>query len=109
MSRMTELEIADAATKLNKAAGLFALRHVTMFEARRTSRDGTAHRVNVSILDSGTTVDPRLRYAVEAVRADGKGTSGDPAPSVAEAIAAVHWADLDEPARFSFGRKSAAG
>jgi len=80
---------------LLKNAGLFEVSHITSFECYRKAKNGTVQEVVVQILDAGSDVNPELRYQCVARTKDGKMVTGNPASSIYDVIATVHWYELD--------------
>jgi hypothetical protein len=78
---------------VKREAKLFEAYKVTRFTGYRQTQHGV-QEVDVEILDAGPDVDPGFRYHVLA-SAEGKETSGNPGRTPLEALAIVHWFELD--------------
>jgi hypothetical protein len=68
--------------------------HVTTFKCYRARSDGTDKEITVTLLDSGPN-QSSTRYRVRADDEDGNHASGNPASTIVDAVANVHWEDLD--------------
>jgi hypothetical protein len=53
------------------------------------------HEVTLEILDAGPNGDPNLRYMCAGISSNGKTTQGNAAGSLKEALALLHWRELD--------------
>ncbi len=70
---------------------------VKQFCGYRNAKDGEHKKIEITILDMGEDCDnPMIRYACQVKQEDGKKATGNNAPTVDEAIAIVHWTDLDK-------------
>jgi hypothetical protein len=70
---------------------------VTTFQCSRTTQDGSAQEVEVTLLDAGPDHGQAFaRYRAVARTKDGKVGTGQPGPSAQAALALVPWADLDK-------------
>lgn len=65
---------------------------VQTFQMHRVSTSGEDQLVRVEIFDAGHDAD--LRYQVTGTLEDGRGCSGNPAPTLQGAFL-VHWNNLD--------------
>ena len=79
---------------LIEAGSITEVAHVTMFQGRRKNSKGEPQTVTVKLLDLGPTAQPDLRYYCEAT-SEGKSATGNNAATIEEAIAIVHWNQLD--------------
>ena len=68
------------------------------FYAVRRTASGDTQEVTIEILDAGSD-DRHTRFHVYAEAKDGAYASGNPGGTIEEALAVVHWADLDRPGR----------
>jgi hypothetical protein len=89
---MPETDLIDT---LKKFGGIFEAYHKTTFECYRHSDKKGDRKVIVDILDAGPS-SPGTRFLCVAHNEDGKGTSGNSAATIEEALAVVHWYKLDE-------------
>jgi hypothetical protein len=71
--------------------------HVTTFRCYRRSRETSMQEVIVEILDMGPNAQADLRYSCHASTEDGRFATGNPGKTIDEALAIVHWGDLDRP------------
>src|SRR5262245_26911566 len=81
--------------ELKKRAGFLEVCHKNAFRCLRNKEGGQAQAVLVEIYDAGPDVDPQRRYSCKAFADDGRLAAGNPAETVANALAAVPWRDLD--------------
>ena len=84
----------SALETLKKLAGIFEAYHVTTFKCYRHAKSGGDQEVTVTITDAGPD-NTYTRYHVEARTADGRAASGNGAATVQNALAMVHWPELD--------------
>lgn len=80
---------------LIEAGSITEVAHVTMFQGRRKNTQREPQTVTVKLLDLGPTAQPDLRYYCEATSEEGKSATGNNAGTIEEAIAILHWNDLD--------------
>jgi hypothetical protein len=82
---------------LNQQAGFEETYQVTVFTGfRPLEEDGSIKLVTVQILDAGENADhPRFQVSVQDE--DGRTAHGEPADTLDEVLANVHWFHLDEP------------
>ena len=73
------------------------IQHVTTFRCYRRTRDGDMQAVIVDVLDAGPDGPADLRYSCKAITEDGRFASGNPGKTITEALAVVHWGNLDQP------------
>jgi hypothetical protein len=87
-------EYFDALTVLKETIGVFDIYEVSTFKIYRKSKDGGVQELTVEVWDAG----PResSRYHVIATAKDGRAASGNAGSTIQEAIAFVHWGDLDK-------------
>lgn len=69
--------------------------HVITFQGYRDNSNGESQTVTVKILDEGSIGHAGYRYNCEATSAEGKNATGNGAATIEEAIAIVHWNNLD--------------
>jgi hypothetical protein len=67
---------------------------IRTYEAHRVSKDGTDHMITVKVTDRGPE-EEYDRYDCEAFSDNGKSASGNSARTIDEALAVVHWYELD--------------
>jgi hypothetical protein len=75
-------------------AGFFEAYLEKTFVAYRHLKGGGVQTVTIRVLDAGPK-DPHSRYQCEAKSDNGKGTSGNAMPTIGDALAVVHWYQLD--------------
>jgi hypothetical protein len=75
------------------------IHHVTSFRCYRRTSDDEMQTLIVEIHDAGPDVTPELRYSCMALTEDGRFATGNPGRSIEEALAIVHWGELDQPAK----------
>jgi hypothetical protein len=78
--------------QLKKAGSFVEVHRLYHFRCHRESA-GT-HTVDVEITDMGES-NPNARYSVIATQDDGKTASGNSGRTIQEALAMVHWFNLD--------------
>ena len=84
---------AEMTTTLKRFAGFFEVYRKICFEGYRNAKNGTVQTVSVEILDAGPAVEQR--YHCIATSEDGETATGNPAATIDEVLAIVHWQDLD--------------
>jgi hypothetical protein len=67
---------------------------VSTFRMYRKPKGGEVQKLTVEVWDAGPQ-EPS-RYHVIATTEDGREASGNPGSTIQEAIAFVHWSDLDK-------------
>ncbi|HLE63323.1 MAG TPA: hypothetical protein VI750_09295 [Pyrinomonadaceae bacterium] len=87
-------DYVKALDELKAKAGIFEIYHRSTFKCYRNKQHGGVQEVLIELLDAGPT--QQYRYSVVATSTDGKSASGNPGSSLEEAIAFVHWWDLDK-------------
>jgi hypothetical protein len=70
---------------------------VTTFRCYRTAANGVPQTVIVNVLDAGPDVPSDLRYSCVALTQEGHFAAGNPGGTIDEALAIVHWGQLDRP------------
>jgi hypothetical protein len=75
-------------------AGFFEAYLEKTFVAHRHLKSGGVQTVTIRVLDAGPK-DPHSRFLCEARSDDGKGASGNPMATIGDALAVVHWYELD--------------
>ncbi len=88
------IDIDRARDLLIRNGDMSEVAHVTMFQGFRKNSKGEPQTVSVKLLDLGST-KPSLRYYCEATSEEGKSATCNEAPTIEEAIATVHWNQLD--------------
>ena len=67
-----------------------------LYEVQTFTGFRNKRRVIVSLLDLGPNCDkPQLRFVCKVEQEDGKKATGNNAATIDEAIAIVHWSELD--------------
>jgi hypothetical protein len=85
----------DAVLELQKHAEIYRACHISTYECCRTAANGETQYVTVEIRESRSR-DGVPRFDVEARSDDGKIAKGSGAPTLPEALATLHWSDLDK-------------
>jgi hypothetical protein len=80
---------------LKGIADISDVAHKTTFRCFRKAKDGTEQELIVDVYDHGTTVDSGVRYYCRATSENGNTAHGNSAKSVEEALAILHWSELD--------------
>jgi hypothetical protein len=84
----------DALAVLKKTIGVFEMYKVSTFKCYRTQKDDGVQELTVEVWDAGS--EEPSRYHVIATAKDGRVASGNAGSTIEEAIAFVHWGDLDK-------------
>ena len=79
---------------LKAAGGFLEVHHKTSFQCYRKTKNDKNQEVLVDILDAGPNAGAH-RYSCVATREDGKSTTGNPAPSLHDALSTIQWEALD--------------
>ena len=82
--------------QVKKASNVSQLHHVTTFKGTRTDKGGVVRDLTIEIQDRGPDEEGH-RYQVTAIDSGGRVATGNPGPSLAKALQAVRWDDLDAP------------
>lgn len=88
------MEYVEIIEKLKTKAGFFEVYHRDTFKCYRNKKSGGVQEVTIEVLDAGPA-QASSRYSVVATSKDNKGASGNPASTIEEALAFVHWWTLD--------------
>jgi hypothetical protein len=73
------------------------IHHVTTFRCYRRTRAGEVQAVIIDVLDMGLDAPGDLRFSCHAITEDGRFAGGNPGRTLEEALAIVHWNQLDLP------------
>ena len=87
-------EYFDALAVLKETIGVFEIYQVSTFRMYRKPKGGGVQELTVEVWDAGPQ-EPS-RYHVIATTEDGREASGNAGSTIQEAIAFVHWGDLDK-------------
>ena len=91
-----KMSIEKMISDLKKYGNLFEVSQKTIFEGYRKDKNGNEQKIEVSIFDAGSDVNPQIRYYCEATSEDGKKmATGNPDSSIELALMQVHWNNLD--------------
>src|SRR3954447_23212043 len=80
--------------QVKAAAGLDEAYHVASFKGYRPTKQGGAFEVTIEVWDSGP-MRRDSRYVVRALDERGRTATGIPSSTLADALAAVQWSELD--------------
>jgi hypothetical protein len=89
------MNAVEIISELKKHGNLFEVCQKTTFEGYRKDKSSGIQKVEVSILDAGPDVNPKLRYHCVARSEDGKMATGNPDSSIDMVLLHVHWNNLD--------------
>jgi hypothetical protein len=89
---------AEVLRKLSQVKGASEVYKKTTYELVRERSDGKTQRLQVTILDAGTSVRPEFRFMCEVIADDGTGDVSNQASDPQEAVAIMHWTKFDPPA-----------
>jgi hypothetical protein len=91
------MDVAETIRLLKSLHGvdLFEVYHKTTFDCYRERKDGGTEMVTVEILDAGPDVDHGLRYHCKATSERGKLATSNPAGTIQQVLATLHWFELD--------------
>lgn len=79
---------------VKEISGAAELYHVTTFWGYREDKEGKGQELTVKIRDGGPN-GPGGRFNVHAWTSDGRDATGNGDDTIAGALSAVHWGDLD--------------
>ncbi|MEP7307633.1 MAG: hypothetical protein ABJA98_19190 [Acidobacteriota bacterium] len=99
--------MVEAIEELKQVAGpkFVEVHEIHTFRCYRYKNDNVdeSQEVTIQILDMGPDAG-LARYSCKAVSDDGCKARGNPGATISEALAVVHWGDLDLPARDGAGK-----
>ncbi len=94
------MDVAELLGRVKSAAGLFEAYEVRTVTGYRNAKDGGVQEVTIQILDAGPDFGGH-RHQVIATDEQGRSAAGNPMDSIGDALAVVHWSNLDAPIRKS--------
>lgn len=85
----------DIIQLLKDHANIDEVAEMHCFEGYRTNKKGERQEVRIKVGDMGKSSNPNSRYYCVAESEDRKEATGNNCPTIEEAIAVVHWNELD--------------